>query len=118
MKWKRRQEGHCPEEPRKECAQWLHPGGGKCVRILVHACAWGTYQPHGHFASLGIAGASWSWIAAVVAVPKQVKNHWVVRVPLINKDQGCVIPDGKVQGTGGVAVAGLRSQNLFQDRLH
>jgi hypothetical protein len=22
---------------RKESAQWLHPGGGKCVRILGHA---------------------------------------------------------------------------------
>jgi hypothetical protein len=42
----------------------------------------------------------------------------VVRVPLINKDQGCVVPDGKVQGPGGVAVAGLWSQNLFQDCLH
>lgn len=42
----------------------------------------------------------------------------MVRVPLINKDQGRVVPDGKVQGTGGVGVAGLRSQNLVQDSLH
>lgn len=43
----------------------------------------------------------------------------MVRAPLINKDQGCVIPDGKVQGIiGGVAVVGPRSQNLVQDSLH
>lgn len=42
----------------------------------------------------------------------------MVRVPLINKDQGCVVPDGKVQGTGGIAVAELGSQNLFQDSFH
>lgn len=29
-----------------------------------------------------------------------------------------MVPDGKVQGVGGVAVAGLRSQNLVQDSLH
>lgn len=93
----------------------LLPG---CLDGRVLACAWGTYQPHGHFAPLGITGASWGWVAAVVAVPKQVEDHWMVRVPLINKDQGCVVPDGKVQGTGGVGVAGLRSQNLVQDSLH
>lgn len=68
---------------------------------------------------MGIASTSWGWVAVVVVVPKQVEDHWVVRVPLINKDQGCVVPDGKVQGSGGgVDVAGLRSQNLVQDRFH
>lgn len=42
----------------------------------------------------------------------------MVRVPLINKDQGCVVPDGKVQGSGGVGVTGLWSQNLVQDCFH
>lgn len=82
------------------------------------ACAWGTYQPHGHLAPLGLAGTSWDWTAAIVAVPKQVEDHCVVRVPFVNKDQGCVVPDGKVQGPGGVGVTGLRSQNLVQDSLH
>lgn len=82
------------------------------------ACVWGTYQLHGHLAPLGIADTSWGWTAAVVAVPKQVKDQWVVRVPFINEDQGCVIPDGEVQGTGSVGVTSPRSQNLVQDRLH
>lgn len=78
----------------------------------------GAYQLHGHLAPLGIAGASWGWAAAVVAFLKQVEDHRVVRVPFINKDQRCVVPDGKVQGTGGVGVARLWSHDLVQDGLH
>lgn len=39
-------------------------------------------------------------------------------VLLIDKDQGHVVPDGEVQGPGGVDMAELRTQDPRQDCLH
>ena len=39
-------------------------------------------------------------------------------VLLIDKDQGHVVPDGEVQGPGGVDMAELRAQDPLQDCLH
>lgn len=40
-----------------------------------------------------------------MVISKEIEDHGVVGVPFINKDQGCVVPDGGVQGPGGIGMA-------------
>lgn len=53
-----------------------------------------------------------------MVVCKEVEDHRVVGVPLINKDQGRMVPEGEVQGPGGVGTRWLGSHDPLQDSFH